>query len=59
LVGPYYCPREQTDVLTLFEGIRRGTMIEGTFHTRVVNWRDPVRVGRFLASRADVSHRAA
>jgi hypothetical protein len=59
LVGPYFCPRENTDVLTVFEGIRRGDQLEGTFYTRVLNWRDAVRSGRFVATRADITHRAA
>ncbi len=59
LVGPYFCPRENTDVLTVFEGVRRGEELEGTFYTRVLNWRDAIRSGRFVATRADVAHRAA
>ena len=59
LVGPYFCPRENTDVLTVFEGVRRGEQLEGTFYTRVLNWRDAVRSGRFVATRAEVGNRAA
>lgn len=59
LVGPYYCPRENADVLTVFEGTRSGETIEGTFHTRVQNWRNTLRSGRFSASRADSDTRAA
>lgn len=59
LVGPYYCPRENADVLTIFEGTRHGESIEGTFYTRVQNWRNTLRSGRFTATRADSSTRAA
>ena len=59
LVGPYYCPRENSDVLTVFEGTRNGETIEGTFYTRVQNWRNTLRSGRFTATRADSSTRAA
>jgi hypothetical protein len=59
LVGPYYCPRENADVMTVFEGTRNGPHIEGTFYTRVQNWRNTLRSGRFSATRADSSTRAA
>jgi hypothetical protein len=59
LIGPYFDPRENAEVMTVFEGIRRDNVIEGTFYTRVQTWRDTVRQGRFLAKRADTSHRAA
>ena len=59
LVGPYYCPRENADVMTIFEGVRCGKKMDGTFYTRVQNWRDTVRSGHFSASQADSSTRAA
>jgi hypothetical protein len=59
LIGPYYHPREQTEVLTVLEGVRRGARIEGTFHTRLPGWRDSVRMGRFTAIRADGANKAA
>jgi len=59
LVGPYYCPRENADVLTIFEGTRIGQRIEGTFYTRVQNWRNTLRSGRFSASMAGTGSRAA
>jgi len=59
LVGPYYCPRENADVLTVFEGTRSGPHIEGTFYTRVQNWRNTLRSGHFSATRADSGTRAA
>jgi hypothetical protein len=52
LVGPYYCPRENADVMTVFEGTRTDDRIEGTFYTRVQNWRNTLRSGRFVATRA-------
>lgn len=59
LVGPYYCPRENADVMTVFEGSRTGQRIQGTFYTRVQNWRNTLRSGQFSATRADSSTRAA
>ncbi|MEP7381420.1 MAG: hypothetical protein ABI910_07015 [Gemmatimonadota bacterium] len=59
LVGPYYCPRENADVMTVFEGARRGEQLEGTFYTRVQNWRNTLRSGQFRASRIGSSTRAA
>ena len=58
LVGPYFCPRENADVLTVFEGTRRGVTIEGTFYTRVQNWRATVRSGRFTATLANMTRAA-
>lgn len=59
LVGPYYCPRENADVMTVFEGTRHGDCIEGSFYTRVQNWRNTLRSGQFSATRADSTTRAA
>jgi hypothetical protein len=59
LIGPYFDPRDNAEVMTVFEGIRRDNIIEGTFYTRVQTWRDTVRQGRFVAKRADTAHRAA
>jgi hypothetical protein len=63
LVGPYYCPRENADVMTVFEGTRSGDHIEGTFYTRGQNWRNTLRSGRFTATKgalhADSGNRAA
>lgn len=59
LVGPYYCPRENADVMTVFEGTRRGDSIDGTFYTRVQNWRNTLRSGQFSATRAGSGSRAA
>jgi hypothetical protein len=59
LIGPYFDPRENAEVMTVFEGIRRDAVIEGTFYTRVQTWRDTVRQGRFVAKRTDNAHRAA
>ena len=35
--------------MTIFEGVRDGTTLEGTFYTRVQNWRDTLRSGAFTA----------
>lgn len=59
LVGPYYCPRENADVMTVFEGTRSGDHIDGTFYTRVQNWRNTLRSGSFSATRASRGSRAA
>ncbi|MEO6447487.1 MAG: hypothetical protein ABIZ91_13130 [Gemmatimonadaceae bacterium] len=59
LVGPYYCPREDADVMTIFEGVRDGSQLHGTFYTRVQNWRYALRSGEFTAALADASTRAA
>ena len=59
LIGPYFDANEQTEVVTVLEGMRDGNRIEGTFHTRLQNWRDEVRSGRFVAVRAESAHRAA
>lgn len=59
LVGPYYDPRENADVVTVLEGVRHGAKIEGTYYTRLHNWRETLRSGRFVASRAESANRAA
>lgn len=59
LIGPYYHPGEEAEVVTVLEGMRRGTVIEGTFHTRLPGWRDSIRSGRFTARRADGANKAA
>jgi hypothetical protein len=59
LIGPYYDPRENTDVVTVLEGVRSGGEIAGTFYTRTHAWRETVRSGRFNATRVGTVHRAA
>lgn len=59
MIGPYFDPREDGEVVTIFEGHRDGTTIEGTFYSRLHGWRDTLRSGRFSAKRADTAHRAA
>src|SRR5438132_8275967 len=40
LVGPYYDPDENADVVTVLEGLRSGDGLQGTFNTRLVRgWR--------------------
>jgi hypothetical protein len=59
LIGPYYDPRENAEVVTVFEGTRKGMGIEGTFYTRVHGWRDMIRSGTFSAVRLGNANRAA
>jgi len=59
LIGPYYDPRENADVVTVIEGTRDGNSMEGRYYTRIPSWKEPVRRGEFTAKRADMSHRAA
>jgi hypothetical protein len=46
-------------VVLVFEGQRHGTTIEGSFHARLFGERETLRAGRFIAKRADSTHRAA
>jgi hypothetical protein len=59
LIGPYFDPRENADVVTVLEGARNGPGIDGTFYTRLHSRHEMVRTGRFTASRADLTHQAA
>ncbi len=59
LIGPYFDPSQNADVVTVLEGVRQGRAIEGMFHTRLHNWRETIRQGRFVATRAEPTHRAA
>jgi hypothetical protein len=59
LIGPYFDPRENADVVTVLEGVRNGATIDGTYYTRLHNWRETLRHGHFVASRAEATHRAA
>jgi hypothetical protein len=59
LIGPYFDPRENADVVTVLEGVRSGTTLEGTFHTQGQHGRHTIRQGRFDALRVEPAHRAA
>jgi len=59
LIGPYFDPRENAEVLTVLEGVRTGCRIDGTFYTKIPNWKGTVRRGDFTAMRADRANRAA
>ena len=59
LIGPYFDPRENGDVVTVLEGVRNGSTLEGTFYTRLYKWRETLRSGRFVASRVETANRAA
>jgi len=53
LIGPYFDPREDADVVTVFEGRRDDTKISGKFNTKLVRGYRQVRAGRFVAVRAE------
>jgi len=53
LIGPYFDPREDADVVTVFEGRRDDTKISGKFNTKLVRGYRQVRAGRFVAIRAE------
>ncbi|MEW5916246.1 MAG: hypothetical protein AB1762_07570 [Gemmatimonadota bacterium] len=59
LIGPYYDPRENTEVITVLEGLRTGSRIDGSYYTKLPNWKGTVRRGEFTAMRADRASRAA
>lgn len=60
LVGPYFDPRVNADVVTVLEGVRTGQTLSGTWFTRHHNWRDTLRSGQFVAECTDsTTHRAA
>ncbi len=59
LIGPYYDPAEDAEVVTVLEGTRCEGRIEGTFHTQRHGWREVVHEGRFSATRVDSANRAA
>lgn len=53
LVGPYFDPRENAEVVTVFEGRRQENKISGKFNTKLVRGYHQVRAGRFVALRAE------
>ena len=55
LIGPYFDPRENADVVTVFEGRREDNKIAGKFNTRLVRGYRQVRLGKFVAVRAESS----
>lgn len=55
LIGPYFDPRENGDVVTVFEGRRDDGKISGKFNTRLVRGYRQVRVGKFVAVRGESS----
>ena len=51
LIGPYYDPEEDAEVVTILEGRRVENRITGKFNSRLVRgWRKG-KVGRFVAAR--------
>jgi hypothetical protein len=57
LVGPYYDPDEDADVVTVLEGRRVADDLQGTFTTRVVRGPRRTKSGWFVAERADLRNR--
>ena len=59
LIGPYFDPRENAEVITVLEGLRTGSRIDGNYYTKLPKWKGTVRRGEFTAMRADRANRAA
>jgi hypothetical protein len=53
MVGPYFDPHENADVVTVFEGRRVDAKISGKFNTKLVRGYRQVRAGRFVAIRVE------
>jgi hypothetical protein len=53
MAGPYFDPRENAEVVTVFEGRRADGKISGKFNTRLVRGYRPLRSGKFVALRAE------
>ena len=56
LIGPYYDPDEDADVITVLEGRRIGAKLQGTFNSRVVRGRRG-KSGWFVAERGAFGNR--
>ena len=56
MIGPYFDPQENADVVTVFEGRRVDSKISGKFNTRLVRGYRQVRVGRFVALRESTTN---
>ena len=55
MAGPYFDPRENADVVTVFEGRRVDGKISGKFNTKLVRGYRQIRAGKFVALRAEKS----
>ena len=55
LVGPYFDPNENGEVVTVFEGRREDGKISGKFNTRLVRGYRQIREGKFVAVRETAS----
>ena len=53
MVGPYFDPQENAEVITVLEGRRVDNKISGKFNTKLVRGYRQVRAGRFVAVRAE------
>jgi len=58
MIGPYFDPRENAEVVTVFEGRRVDGKISGKFNTRLVRGYRPLRAGKFVAMRAESEARS-
>ena len=56
MIGPYFDPRENADVVTVFEGRRIDSKISGKFNTRLVKGYRQVRAGKFVALRESTTN---
>jgi hypothetical protein len=57
LIGPYYDPAENAEVVTLLEGRRDGDRLLGKFNTRLVRGWRKAKNGRFVAIRSEPAER--
>ena len=57
LIGPYYDPAENAEVVTLLEGRRDGDRLLGKYNTRLVRGWRRTRNGRFAALRSEQASR--
>jgi hypothetical protein len=53
MIGPYFDPQENGDVVTVLEGRRVDAKISGKYNTRLVRGYRPLRQGKFVAVRED------
>ena len=53
MVGPYFDPKENAEVVTVLEGRRVDNRIAGKFNTKLVRGYRQVRAGKFVAVRSE------
>jgi hypothetical protein len=59
LIGPYFDPAENADVVTVLEGRRVDSEVTGEFSTRLIRGWRRVKSGRFTATRSERPSAAA